>query len=180
MHRFVWPLRYAAPPTLGEGNPYADGVWAPPGRYTVELTAGGQKLTRPLTVAPDPRIALLAGAYARQLGLARKVEALRERVAAAVAEADRLHRKLLEKGPVDLDARVVALAGPQFGEVPTAAPPAGLDTLRSLAASLSGLATAVGGADVDPSPDVVASLPKIEPAVEATLAAWRQLASLAP
>src|SRR5262249_1639199 len=92
MHRFVWPIRYAAPTTLGEGNPYADGVWAPPGRYTLELTAGGRKLSQPLTVDPDPRLALLPEAYARQLALARKVEALRERVAAAVAEADKLHR----------------------------------------------------------------------------------------
>ena len=40
MHRFVWPLRYPAPAALADGNPYADGVWAPPGRYTVELSVG--------------------------------------------------------------------------------------------------------------------------------------------
>ena len=36
LHRFVWPLRYAAAPGLGHGA-FDDGVWAPPGRYTVRL-----------------------------------------------------------------------------------------------------------------------------------------------
>ena len=61
MHRFVWPLRYPAPPTLAKGNTFADGVWAPPGRYTVELSADGRRVTRPLAVEPDPRVTLQAG-----------------------------------------------------------------------------------------------------------------------
>src|SRR6185295_6519707 len=37
MHRFAWPLRYPAPREKDDWTPYADGAWAPPGRYTVEL-----------------------------------------------------------------------------------------------------------------------------------------------
>jgi hypothetical protein len=175
MHRFIWPVRYAAPPALAEGNPYADGVWAPPGRYTVELIVDGRTLTRPLTIAPDPRVSLRPEAYARQFALARRVDALRERVAVAVGEAERQHPALVSKGARDLAARVHALLGPQFGEVPPAAPPAGLTSLRALANSLGNLATAVDGADAEPTPDAEAAIPGIEPAVEATLAAWAQL-----
>src|SRR5438093_7096642 len=77
MHRFIWPVRYPAPPALAEGNAYADGVWAAPGRYTVELSVDGQRLTQPLTIAPDPRVSLPPAVYARQLVLARRVEAQR-------------------------------------------------------------------------------------------------------
>jgi photosystem II stability/assembly factor-like uncharacterized protein len=181
MHRFVWPMRYPAPPALAEGNPYADGVWAPPGRYTIELSVDGQRLTRPLTIAPDPRVPLSPEVYARQFALARRVEAQRERVAAAIAVGEKLHASLAAKGASEADARVRALLGPDFGEIPPAGPPAGLSTLRALAGSLAGLATAVDGADAEPTPDAVAGLPKAEQAVDATLAAWEPLArSLAP
>src|SRR5262249_38065397 len=51
MHRYVWDLRYAPRPELARGRRGARvGVWAPPGRYTVRLTAGGATKTRPLVV----------------------------------------------------------------------------------------------------------------------------------
>ena len=177
MHRFVWPLRYPAPSVLAEGNPYADGVWAPPGRYTVELSVGGRRLQQPLTIAPDPRIVLPADAYARQFALARRIEGVLARVAAGVEEADRAHRSLATRGPRDLDAQVQALAGPDFGAAPAAPPPAGLSTLRSLAAMLRTLSAAVDGADAAPTPDAEAGFADIQPAVDATLAAWRALAA---
>jgi hypothetical protein len=183
MHRFIWPVRYAAPPALAEGNAYADGVWAPPGRYTVELGVDGQRLTRPLTIAPDPRVSLSPETYDRQFALARRVETFRERVAVAVAEAEKVQATLAARGARDLDVRVVALTGPQFGEIPPAAPPAGLSSLRALANALANLATAVDGADAEATPDAEAGLAKIEPAVDATLAAWAELKtslSLAP
>ncbi len=183
MHRFVWPVRYPAPPALAEANPYADGVWAPPGRYTVELSVDGQRLTQPLTVAPDPRVSLSPEVYARQLALARRVEALRESVAAALAEGEKLRATLTAKRAVELEAHVRALIGPDFGEIPASGPPAGLSSLRALASSLAGLASAVDGADAEPTPDAVAAVPKIEQAAQATLAAWATLktqASLAP
>ena len=56
------PLRLAAAlrrrPRRWRTTPGADGVWAPPGRYTVVLEVDGARLTRPLTVVPDPRVSL--------------------------------------------------------------------------------------------------------------------------
>jgi photosystem II stability/assembly factor-like uncharacterized protein len=65
MHRFVWDLHYA-PPKAAYTYPIAAtpgntarvplGPWAPPGGYTVRLTAGGQTVTAPLRVRMDPRV----------------------------------------------------------------------------------------------------------------------------
>jgi photosystem II stability/assembly factor-like uncharacterized protein len=65
MHRFVWDLHYTPPKatysypiaaTPGNTARVPTGVWAPPGGYTVRLTAGGQTLTAPLRLRMDPRV----------------------------------------------------------------------------------------------------------------------------
>jgi hypothetical protein len=188
-HRFVWSLRYPAPASMAEGNPYADGVWAPPGRYSVELTAGGQRLSQPLTIVPDPRITLPAEAYARQFALARRIESAAVRVAAAVDEAETLHGSLgprasaasgaVRRRIAEVDSRVQALTGPRFGAPPTGAPPPGIKTLRSLAARSSVFAAAVDGADAAPTPDAEAGFARFEPEVAATLAAWETVKAAA-
>lgn len=57
MNRLGWDLTYAGPTTLKEAviSGYEGGVKAPPGRYTVSLTAAGKTLTRSLEVTADPR-----------------------------------------------------------------------------------------------------------------------------
>ena len=188
MHRFVWPLRYPAPPALAERGAEGsatEGVWAPPGRYTVELSVNGRPQSRPLTIAADPRVELPAEAYARQFALARRIEEARARVAAGVAEAESLHKTLGErrtrsqgdqaKALAGLDARLLALTGPQFGEAPAGRPPDGLSSLRALGDALARLNDAVDGADAAPTPDAEAGFGTLEPAVEATVSAWNAL-----
>src|SRR5262249_7930935 len=53
-HRFVWDLRYAQPPLLAPEHPLEEGnaLWAPPGRYEIELKVGGRSYRQSLTVAP--------------------------------------------------------------------------------------------------------------------------------
>jgi hypothetical protein len=180
MHRFVWPIRYPAPAALAEGNPYADGVWAPPGRYTVELTVGPHQRTQPLTILPDPRVTMTPEAYARQFALARRIEAAAARVAAAVTAADAAHKRLAAGGSADLVLRIQALLGPDFGSAPTAPPPPGLTPLRTLAGKLARLLDAVDGADAPPSPDAETGFAQIEPVVEGTLTAWQALQAQVP
>src|SRR5262249_18969712 len=117
MHRYVWPIRGAAPPTLGKGSTFADGVWAPPGRYTVELVVDGTRLARPLVIEPDPRVRLAPEAYARQHELAARIEAARESVAVATKEAEDLHEALTKraakpdgKAAAALDAKLMEIA----------------------------------------------------------------------
>jgi hypothetical protein len=179
MHRFVWPIRYPAPAALREGNPYANGVWAPPGRYTVELTVGRHQRTRPLTILPDPRVTMTVEQDARQFALARRIEAAAARVAAAVTAADAAHKRLAASGPADLDLRLQALLGPDFGGAPMAPPP-GLTPLRTLAGTLARFLDAVDGADAPPSPDAEAGFAQIEPVVDAALSAWTALQAQVP
>ena len=70
-HRWVWDLRYAAPPVSsreypisavpGRTPPEPEGPLVLPGTYTAALTVDGRTLTRPLTVAMDPRVKASAG-----------------------------------------------------------------------------------------------------------------------
>jgi photosystem II stability/assembly factor-like uncharacterized protein len=206
MHRFVWPLRYPAPPALAEANTSKDGVWAPPGRYTVELSVGGHRVTRPLVVEPDPRVKLAPEGWSRQFEMARRVERARESVAAAMVEAEALHKQLAARtaalpaptppastsraaaarpvspavslsramADLDVDAQVLSeYEGPGPRSVPP--PPKSLSSLRSLEGALAKLASAVDGADADPTPDARAGFDHLESALTKTLAAWEAL-----
>jgi photosystem II stability/assembly factor-like uncharacterized protein len=178
MHRFVWPLRYAA---LNADNAYEDGVWAPPGRYTAVLDVDGTRLTQPLTVAPDPRMSLPAEAYARQFELARRIEEAQGRVAragrengallAALADRRKKASPELAKSIDALRKRAEDLAGGSAWWLS----PTTLDCLRAVGDALGKLATAADGADAAPSPDTVAGFEKIQPPLKATLAAWGEL-----
>src|SRR5262249_54540267 len=92
-HRFVWDLQYETPKVLvSRRRREAGGLWAAPGTYTVRLTASGRTVQQPLVVARDPRIAASDADLARQLALARQIQAERVRVAEALLEADGLRK----------------------------------------------------------------------------------------
>ncbi len=59
INRLVWDLRVPGP-EIQEGSimslGYTGGLWAPPGRYTVELVADDETLERSLVVHLDPRM----------------------------------------------------------------------------------------------------------------------------
>ncbi len=147
-HRFVWDLRYALAPAL-QGEPFAAGVWAPPGRYTVTLTVDGRSFRQPLTIAPDPRVKAPAASYRQVFALARRIEADRARLKAALAET--------AKAPAPL----TKLTDPKA-----------VDSLPSLAERLAKLAVAVDGADGPPSPDAQSGYR------QASIALTRALATL--
>ena len=54
VHRLTWDMRHEGAKD-GEGNVSGRGVMAAPGRYTVELTAGGQTMARSFRLRMDPR-----------------------------------------------------------------------------------------------------------------------------
>ncbi len=186
-HRFVWPLRYPAPAPLANGNPgnpWADGLWAPPGRYTVVLEVDGARLTQPLTVMADPRVTLPAEVYARQLALARRIEDARVRLATAAKEVETLTKALAERrqgASPEIGAAVDALEA-KVRELSGAAPPGQwwvppktIASLRFVGGALDDLATAVDGADVAPSPDALAGFDKAQATLAGTLASWDEL-----
>ena len=189
MHRFVWPLRYAAPAAAGKHDAFADGVWAPPGKYTLVLSVGGQRLTQALTVAADPRITLPQQAYVEQFTLARQIEAARAKVAAAATQAGKLIEQLVALhgtgGTLSRDIDILmqhahAIAGTRASVNPHNAwafPPPSTRTLRFVGDSLDKLMQAVDGADSMPSTDAKQGIAKLDPLVNACLQDWVELKS---
>ncbi|HEY6195479.1 MAG TPA: hypothetical protein VI504_10585 [Candidatus Eisenbacteria bacterium] len=188
MHRFVWSLHYAPQGAVG-GRPGrgTDGAWAPPGDYTVTLTVAGQALTRPLTLAPDPRVKLEPAAYREQFDLARQIELGSVRLAKAADAAGKLQKELTARrggaqAPIvavldAFQARLTALSGSEPSTNPANAfafPPKHLESLRWLAGALGNLREAVEGADVAPSPDAREGVAKLLPMVDAAIAAWEK------
>lgn len=82
MHRFLWDMRYEPSDAKREL-----GVLAPPGVYTVRLTANGHVHTQNLTLARDPRTAASDADLRVQFALARRVETLVKRLNRANVEA---------------------------------------------------------------------------------------------
>ncbi|MDB6164097.1 MAG: hypothetical protein JWL98_1529, partial [Xanthomonadaceae bacterium] len=188
LHRFVWPLHYAALPASSGGNAFADGVLAPPGRYVVELTVDGTSFKQPLTVVADPRVHLAPSAFAQQFELARAVEAAQERLASAQVAASQLHdairaaRKSPATGTDDplrtLDAKVVDIAGIVDVSNPGNAgllPPDNTHSFAFLAQALGKLANATDDADAAPSVDARNGYRTLVALLDPTLAQWQQL-----
>jgi photosystem II stability/assembly factor-like uncharacterized protein len=185
MHRFVWPLRYSAPAALSTtSGTWTDGVWAPPGNYTVVLTANGQRLTQPLTIVPDPRVKLPAMAYAEQFALAREVETLRARTTAAAEEAAAMittidDRRTKTNGEALQELNRFREQLQQIADVNVSGDwwlfANDIKALRYLASTLDELGNAVDGADAAPSPDNRTSLARLRPLAESALAAWDRL-----
>ncbi|HEU4990073.1 MAG TPA: hypothetical protein VFT41_09850 [Gemmatimonadaceae bacterium] len=76
VHRVVWDLRYAPPPSMPDTNSYTRealprpprptgplGPFVSPGRYTVSLSANGVTVTRTVDVKPDPKMPLTQAQY---------------------------------------------------------------------------------------------------------------------
>ncbi len=158
MHRFVWDYRTRA----GEAAPFA-----PPGRYTVRLTLDGRTYTQPLTVRRDPRVRATDADLVAQYVLARDIDALHARVAAAVAAATAARAK-----PGADTARIDALAGPTPSPARTAA---ARFTLRSYADALDELESAVESADAAPTPDQRTAWSHLRAGTMTTLRAWAKL-----
>jgi photosystem II stability/assembly factor-like uncharacterized protein len=185
-HRFVWDLHYAKPGGLKEEDRPA-GVWAPPGRYTVELSVGGQVLRQPLTLIADPRVKVSQADFDAEFRLARQIEQERVRVRGMIEQAADLKSGLAKlKGQADADALSRQL-DQLLGE---GAPIGGANaptTLTSVSGWLDKLAQAVDGADGAPTPDnlkgfavVTSMLDSIEPRWNAFVAAARPKVPPAP
>jgi hypothetical protein len=190
LHRLVWDMHYAKPKgDIERGDDEEDaGVWAPPGRYEVELKVAGQTWRQPLELKPDPRIKPETVDYQAEFDLARRIEARRVVAAAALKEARELHKKLVDaqvkaaaprRGQLKaLDAELVAVT-----DIPTqswapgnlAQEPRSVTGLPWLNAQLASLARAADGADAAPSPDTRKGFEQTSALLDQTLAKWAPL-----
>jgi hypothetical protein len=188
MHRFIWPIRLAAPKSLaGTRGVWADGVWAPPGPYRVVLTVGGRRLEQPLVVDPDPRVNLPQSAYAEQFALSRQLVETWAPLHAANENADDVIAALgarraaadgkLAKAIDGVLARATALSDTHYSTNPGNAwwiAPQSTATLRYLDGAFDRLSNAVDDADAVPSPDVRAGYAQLKPLAESAVRAWSE------
>jgi photosystem II stability/assembly factor-like uncharacterized protein len=188
MHRLVWDLHYAR---LGEHDaaaPQRPGVWAPPGRYTVELTVDGVTYRQPLTVKPDPRVHVTHAALVSQFDLARKVEQAQVRTAAAETAAvkllDVLDLRLKSGGAQRAAITALYAKASRIADVrPRLAhsvaigwsPLQTFGSLARLSEEFSRLENAVDGADAAPSPDARTAYDILSSQLEPALAKWHHL-----
>jgi photosystem II stability/assembly factor-like uncharacterized protein len=187
-HRFVWDLRYATSAALSEdGELEPQGVWAPPGQYTVVLNVNARDFRQTLDLKPDPRVQAHPADYAREFALAREIERARVDARKALHEAEGLHAKLVkseigangERRAMlsQLDRRLIEIAGPVADEPRWASPEPehAWGTLHDISADLDRLADAVDGADGAPSPDAESGYRQREKALLSKLSSWRAL-----
>jgi hypothetical protein len=187
MQRFVWDLRYAGLALPRKKRGAEEGAWAPPGQYTVSLSADGHDYRAPLVVKPDPRVKVSVAAMQREFELARKVESAQVQVSAALADAvkllNALDARLATHGAVHeqmaaLMAKATNISGsrPHPERMPfPAVPPLRTDSLAAISADLDDLESAVDRADADPSRDALASYATVTRTMAATLAEWARL-----
>jgi hypothetical protein len=187
-HRFIWPIHYAADMQISAGDSFADGVWAPPGDYVVELEVDGVVTTQKLTVKPDPRVHATAADYSSQFNAARKLESLRARMAQASNESNELLKKFDDAltgaanasaaDTAEKRAKLLAFAGIYPSSNPANnwwLPPKSLNTLRAVSGTLGHLAEVIESADAAPSADALTGIEQAEKSVAKVLAEWMQL-----
>jgi photosystem II stability/assembly factor-like uncharacterized protein len=189
LHRVVWNLRYAVPKELTGLARFANAaVWAPPGRYTVRLTAGGRTMTQPLEIARDPRIAASDADLTAQFALAREVESLRVEIARALVQAASLRRAIAARqdSGAAADVRTMSRKIDEVAGAPGDVRPEefwadeGMDSLRKLSTALLRFAVSIESADSAPSPDVVAGFRHRRETARRTLEEWTALTSSEP
>jgi photosystem II stability/assembly factor-like uncharacterized protein len=122
MHRVSWDMRYQ-PIAEGGGRgggaggavphrtyPSVNAPWAPPGAYTVRLTANGKSYTQPLTVHLDPRVKTPALALATLTRLTKEMYDGARAAHEAAAQARALAAQLESMQDPDVDAFKAKLA----------------------------------------------------------------------
>ena len=187
MHRFLWDIHYQPIPGGGGGRgglpiaavphdtvPAPSGPWAPPGQYTVKLTADGKSYTQPLTLKMDPRVTTPATGLLQQFTLSKQlydgiIDAqkalgeIRERRGSAKASAER-------PGAGDLDKTLAALEGQAGGGRGAAAD--GPDTFNSVIGGMNQLMGLLQGADVAPTTQLVAAVGERRAALAKLMTRW--------
>jgi hypothetical protein len=167
-HRFVWNLHYAPPPAFKDDRGFT-GLWAPPGRYTVELDVDGQQLRQPLEIVADPRVTVTPADFQAQFDLAQRLEQLRVSAHSMLKEVDAAKDRL--KGNAAALQQIDAVVGsppPPLGSSDVA-------TLLGLSDRIDTLADAVESADAAPTPDEVSGYRILSAALNAISQRWNTL-----
>ena len=204
MHRFSWDLRlepFDVENIEEAGDEGATGAvphatyddvnapWAPPGTYTVRLTADGKSYTQPLTVVLDPRVKAPATAIAQvstlSLGAWEMAWAARDAFAsarkfsaalgAAGADAAALKAKVDSIAPAPPAGGRGGRGGRGGGFGGRGGGPAGPLTLDRASNALMTSAMAMQSAEVAPTDRQVATVTKAKADAAPVLAKWKTI-----
>jgi photosystem II stability/assembly factor-like uncharacterized protein len=197
MHRFSWDLHYQPVPVenveeAGDVNatgavphrtwPQVNAPWAPPGSYTVRLTANGRSFTQPLTLRLDPRVKTPAAGLARLETLSRTMYEGSMAAQQAFTRGRTLVAALEKLSGSDIDAfkaQVESLAPvPPRGRAAFfrgRGGPAGPPTLYSVSNAMMAAAMAMQSADVAPTAAQVAACSRAEAQSVEVMARWTAL-----
>ncbi|MEP7130495.1 MAG: hypothetical protein ABI770_05135 [Sphingomicrobium sp.] len=176
-HRFVWDLHYARPTGFADKDGFA-GAWAPPGRYTVEVVAGGQQLRQPLEIVPDPRIRVSQADFEAQFRLARQIEPARVRARNILKEASALKDRLAA-GKTTASATLLAQIEQLVGTPPPILGVSEPGSLQGISDRLDALNGAVEGSDGAPSPDSLRGFALASHALDLAASRWNAIAAAA-
>lgn len=188
MHRLVWDLRYATPPSLDfgatgtESDTVSFGIIAPavigetskqqpigslalPGTYQVQLVAGGTVITRPLTVTNDPRSEISPGALAELVSVEQQLSAGIFTSRAAIDQVQQLRAAARQ---TKLQNAALAAAASEFDKAAVTTI-AGLSSNRSLADRLADLQFA----DLKPTASTVEAVRAACTHADSTLGRYR-------
>jgi hypothetical protein len=192
MHRFSWDLRYdpieGTPPSEDATGavPHrtyfaATTPWAPPGLYTVRLTADGKSYMQPLSVVLDPRVKTPASALAQVGTLSREMYDGAVALRAAYVDARKVSNQLTSANDAALKAQIDSIAPPPargprqgFGFGPA---PSGPPTLVSARTAMMAAAMAMQEAEVAPTARQVATASKARAQYKDVMARWSGLAA---
>jgi hypothetical protein len=187
MHRWVWDLRYAPPPTNQHEYPisavphdtprYPLGTSVLPGTYTAKLTAGGKTMTQTFTVKMDPRVKTPVAGLEKQFELSRKVCELMEQGWAAMSEIRKFRANLADANS-DAARRALAIEGAGGGGRRGGRGGSGdTENLMRLNGELVTLLGVLDSADAAPTSQATSAVADLARATAAQLQAWKELAT---
>ncbi|HEX2722538.1 MAG TPA: hypothetical protein VHM24_06435, partial [Gemmatimonadaceae bacterium] len=190
MHRFIWDMHYdpiegTAPAESATGAvPHrtyyaASTPWAPPGAYTVRLTAGGRTYTQPLTLVLDPRVKTSASVISEIGTLSREMYDGAVALRAEYQAARAMSARLTNAGDAKLKAAIDSIAPPAAsaarpvqGFRPPAAGPPNLESARS---AMMSAAMSMQDADVAPTERELDAVAKARAQFHDVMQRWKTL-----
>ena len=188
MHRFTWDMRYdPIPGTTSENEtgavPHrtffsATTPFAPPGSYTVRLTAGGRTYTQPLTLVLDPRVKTTTVAMKQVATLSREMYDDAIALHAVYGTARTMSDHPANANDAALKPEIDSIAPPGsraarrgFG----AAQPSAAPTLQSVETALLSAAMSLQDADVAPTARQLDAVAKARAQYKDVMSRWSKL-----
>ncbi|MBV9437561.1 MAG: glycoside hydrolase [Acidobacteria bacterium] len=196
MHRFVWDMHFTPIDSLSRDYPisaiYHDtplapqGIFAPPGTYTVRLTANAHQYAEPLVIKEDPRVKVAVGDLAQQYSVEQKLVDATHHDYLALQQVLSLRAQLAQLKPraqgtvadtiATLDQQAASLEGSRGGFGASFAGPQA-QSLRRLNGALVHVYGIVSMADASPTAQAAAAANQVEQALQSALSKWEQLKS---